>query len=147
MPFEGTMAVIASGLIGSGFIARTLYLRSKVQASQNWPQVMGTITESSVQEDSRGEGTNYEPRVEYEYSVNGVHYTGNRIGFTPNSYVRSRRAKQDIDPFPVNASVPVYFDPERPDQAVLVRYAPNMILGVTAGIIFLAIAVAGYLKL
>jgi len=145
--FESTAAIIASGLIGSVFIGRTLYLHAKVQASRDWPHVIGKITSANLTEDSRGEGTSYEAKVQYEYAVNGVHFTGDRIGFTPQSYVRSNRARQVLDMYRVNAAVTVYFDPAKPGQAVLEREAPNMILGLTAGIILLAIAVAGYLNL
>ena len=145
MPFESGIALIASGLIGSGFLARSLYLCAKVQTSQDWPHGLGKILAANLQTSSSGDGTTYAVEVQYEYCVNGVRYIGERIGFTPQTYIRFRRARQELDRYPVNSSVPVYYDPEKPADAVLQRQAPNTLLAVAAGIIFLAIAVGGWL--
>ncbi len=147
MSVENVLAVVASSLIGFVFIGRSLYHRAKVQASQNWPPVMGTIVEATLRKQSDGEGTTYAPQIRYDYVVNGVRYTSNRIAFTPQTYVRSKRAQQDLDRYPVNSAVTVYFDPAKPSDAVLQRNAPNTVLGLAAGIVLLAIAVAGALRL
>ena len=145
MAFENTIAVIASSLIGAGLVIYGLYQRAKVQASQNWPQVLGKVICANLKKMSDTEGTTYEAEVQYEYIVNGVRHIGKRIGFIRRTYVRSQRAEEERNQYPVNSSVAVYFDPDNPDDAVLVREARYSLIYVAGGIALLGIAMAGFL--
>jgi hypothetical protein len=49
----------------------------------------------------------------------------------------------ELERYPVTSSVTVYFDPERPADAVLAREDPNYLIAVIGGIILLGIVVAG----
>ena len=144
-----TIGLVMSTLTGTGLLLVGLYQRRKIWVSQDWPQTVGTITKARVEkEESIGEygnSTSYSPRVEYDYVVNGVRLTGKKIGFGRHAYMRARRAEADLSRYPLNSTVTVFFDPEKPSDAVLVKEAPSSMMLIIGGILILGITVAGLL--
>ena len=57
------------------------------------------------------------PRVRYQYSVNGVEYSGHALSFG-RSYSRGD-IMQVSKKFPVGHTVAVYYDPANPERSVL----------------------------
>jgi hypothetical protein len=140
---EKGIAAISSLLIGSGLLAYGLYQRARLRASQSWPTVPGTIANAVLAKetstDENGTSTSYHADVRYQYAVNGVAYTGKRIGFIRHSYIRHSRAQAELDRYPVNSTVQVFFDPEKPSDAILVREAPSSFLYIGGGAVILAL--------
>jgi hypothetical protein len=101
--------------------------KKKAGASQGWPAVPGTIMVSEVREsrstDEDGHTSiAYYPRVEYSYTVNGAAFTGKQISFggtLGNS--NPSMAQGVIARYPANSPVTVYYNPEKPGDAVLER--------------------------
>ena len=143
MSFEFVMGMAAGSLIGGAFLVFGFYQRSRVRASQSWPQTMATITKAEIVEEKDRDSRGYVVNVLYGYTVDGVSYTGQRIGFGKRQYIRKKRAQAELQRYPVNSSVLVYFDPRKPADAVLVREYPDNLILVMGGIILLAIVVAG----
>ena len=79
--------------------------------------------------------------VTYSYVVNGIGYTGKRIRFNRRQYVLKSRAQKELDRYPVNTGVIVYFDPVNPGDAVLIREATDSTGLVVAGIALFIFAV------
>jgi len=79
--------------------------------------------------------------VTYSYVVNGIGYTGKRIRFNRRQYVLKSRAQKELDKYPVNSGVIVYFDPRKPAVAVLIREATDSTGLVVAGIALFIFAV------
>jgi hypothetical protein len=133
-------AEVSCALIGGGLLAVSLYQRSRLQASQSWQQVMGTITKAEVEIVRDADSSGYQVSVLYEYEVNGVRYMGKRIRFSDRSHARKKRAQAELDLYPVNSSVTVFFDPAKPSDAVLSREYPdrNMLMFFGVGLLVLA---------
>jgi len=143
MRTEMAIGMTAGGLTGAGLLAAGVYQRSRLAASQSWPQTTGTITAGSVATEYSNDSTGYSVALTYEYAANGVTYTGKRIGFSRRTYARRSRAQAALDRYPVNSSVIVYFNPEKPADAVLMRESPDSIVLTVGGIVLLGIVVAG----
>ncbi|BBB32603.1 hypothetical protein TTHT_1065 [Thermotomaculum hydrothermale] len=113
---------LAAGL-GSFFMWKSGM--KKVNASKKWPSVSGTITESKLitkrewDKKKKKYNNTYSYKIRYQYSVNNTDYEGNRVSFgrfTSNSkYVVKSKLKE----YPVNKKVNVFYNPEKPNEAVL----------------------------
>ena len=83
--------------------------------------MVGTILESRVQvrTTSSETGTEFDPIIRYRYRVQGQEYVNNtwqKIGNSP-----TRQEAQDIvDRYPQGKRTTVYYDPEDPQNSVLV---------------------------
>jgi hypothetical protein len=133
-------AEVSCALIGGVLLAVGLYQRSRLQASQSWQQAMGTITKAEIEIVRDADSSGYQVSVLYDYVVDGVHYAGKRIRFSDRSYVRKKRAQAELDRYPVNSSVLVYFDPAKPSDAVLSREYPDRIMLMISGMCLLVLA-------
>jgi hypothetical protein len=139
--FEKTVAAVSTTLIGSGLLIYGLHQRRKLLASQSWPQTTGTVTKADIAVERDTESTSYSVAVLYDYEVNGVRHTGKRIAFDRRTYARKKRAEAELGRYPPNSSVTVYFDPERPANAVLLRESPYSMLYIVLGICLLGLVV------
>ena len=111
----------ASGLWLYAFID----IQRKKKRSAHWPTVTGTITESSVAEHvSRDKDDNveirYVPQIAYGYRVGGREYHAATIkwGFS-QLYVDHEGPQKTLAKYPKGSSVPVFYDPADPSNAVL----------------------------
>lgn len=102
----------------------------KGTASQKWPTTNGTVIHSEVEKrtSTTGSGTNkkkkvtHHARVSYSYSVGGENYTANRVQFGQ----ASGNPHDIVSRYPKGKSITIYYDPETPDQAVLIPGANTM---------------------
>lgn len=99
---------------------------------------MGTVREAGLQ--NYPGDRNYHIQLLYEYEVSGVGYTGQRIEFGRRGYARRKSAQTQLAHYPVNSSVIVFFNPEKPDDAVLERNAPYSLFSLLMGMLSLAFA-------
>ncbi len=128
MAFESMAAIFSSTLIGLiMLISGGVYKRIRISASKSWQQVEGTIVHSGIERDAGADSNGYMVLVSYEYAVNGVPYTGSRVGFGKRFYLRRKSAEAVAAKYRVNFRVPVYFDPTKPDDALLARNYPDSI--------------------
>jgi hypothetical protein len=87
--------------------------------AHDWPKVPATITESSVREDTDGDGTSYLPEFSYRYSVAGrqycstIHTEGLPFPGTEDA------ARQMVKQFAAGSTVQVAVNPTNPSLAVL----------------------------
>jgi len=143
MRSEMAIGMTAGGLTGAGLLIAGIYQRNRVATSQSWPQTSATVTGGSIVTETSNDSTGYSVSLNYEYFANGVKYTGKRIGFTRRVFSRRHRAHAELERYPVDAVVTVYFNPAKPSEAVLVRSAPDSIVLIVMGIVLLGIIVAG----
>ena len=61
----------------------------------------------------------YEPVVEYAYSVKGVEYRGNKLFPGESLYFSQGAAQELLDQHPLNAYVPVKYNPDDPSISTL----------------------------
>ena len=143
MPFEKTIAMVSSALMGSGLLSYGLYQKHKVRESQGWTQTTGTVTKADLVHETGTDSSGYSIAVSYEYLVDGVRLAGNRIGFRQRSYLRKQRAETELARYPVGSDVEVFYDPANPGDAVLARESVDGVLLIVSGIVLLSIAIAG----
>ena len=148
MPVVPTV-IFATG--GAGLMFFGWWKRRKLQASMSWPQVTGTIIGGGIEksrerDDDGGYRATYTPKVQYRYVVEGITIVGSRIAHVERSYNSRWKAEAEVAPYPVDSPVVVYFNPQKPSEAVLVRKAPGAIIFLCAGIIILAVDVVAALK-
>jgi hypothetical protein len=138
---ESIVAAFSTAFIGVAMLGTGVYRRIRISASQRWRQVDGTIVRCGVELDPGPDSNGYMALVSYEYAVNGVAYTGSRVGFSEQFYVRRKNAEAVAARYPVGSRLPVYFDPAKPDDAVLERSYPDSIFLCVGGIVMLLLAV------
>jgi hypothetical protein len=68
-------------LVGFGLLGFGLWSARRSTQAAAWPTTPGTITQLSIQEHSDSEGTSYEVKVQYQYTVDGIAYEGSRLAF------------------------------------------------------------------
>jgi len=152
-----TFSLLLLGLVvfllcfgGSGGYVLFLSLsdKKKAGASQNWRSVPGKIVSSQIQtvthQTSDGPSSYLRLDAEYEYSVDGYPYVNNK--HTPGRIPKSipyRKATEVANRYAVGAVVPVYYNPQNPQESCLEREAPLSNLTLVIGIILLSIAACG----
>lgn len=112
---SGILLIILASL--AGLFLSIYATNSAVNAykSKNWPTVEGTIITSEVVRHSK-----YVPQVIYNYSVDTIVFSSEKISLTPTAqYKYKDDAAKITDKYPVNTKVKVYYDPNRFDFALL----------------------------
>lgn len=101
------------------------YLKEK--ASEGWAEVPGKVLESRIeQSEKKSQKTSerryrYEPVVLYQYEVDGKTRSGNSLVLNSNPLDTRTEAEELLEDFQVGNEVPVFFNPENPDESCLVR--------------------------
>lgn len=92
-------------------------------SSDRWPSTMGTIVASSVHRvrDSSRERKRkfYQAEVRYEFTVNGITFSGDCVSFGNRSAAISPFKEQLEDRFRRGKAVSVSYNPRNPKQCVL----------------------------
>ncbi len=101
----------ATVIIGSDMIADI--------GTRNWESADGIVENSYVSTSTDGEGgTTYCLHVDYQYTVDGRVYDGNRISYSADNSCNSWSANSDDD-YPEGKKITVYYDPSNPSESVL----------------------------
>ena len=112
--------------VGIGLFAlfRGLVQYRTGKASSGWPSVKGKVTlatvnvTSSTDEDG-STSKRYSPRVEYTYSVSGRNHSGSQVVIGSQATYGSRAGAEAKLTYRSGQQVDVYYNPEKPSQAVL----------------------------
>src|SRR5215207_4543380 len=108
------------------FLGIILFTRRKVAQASNWPFTMGRVTLSTLEMRSSSEGgsTPY-PVVHYSYQAIGQPYQGSKVMAGPD--VGGSGAHKVVARYPAGAQVMVYYNPQKPSEALLERSMPGFI--------------------
>lgn len=117
----GFSALLVDGIL----LGIIFFTRRKVAEAGTWPSTLGTVTSSTVERRSSGDGYSYYPVVHYTYQAIGQSYQGNRI--MPGPQVGGSGAQNIVARYPAGAQVMVYYDPNKPSESVLERSLPGYI--------------------
>jgi hypothetical protein len=103
-----------------GFFVLAARLHRAVAATRTWPAVTGRITASRLVPGRRTAAAD----VAYAYAIGGRTYTGNRVQVAHRLgdfliAMSHRHAQTLLERYPPDATVLVYYDPARPEEAVL----------------------------
>lgn len=89
--------------------------RDQAADTLKWPSAQGVITDSSVTESHDKDGDREKhASVEYTYAVNGKSYKGHDV-----NVAASGDADQIAAKYPKGKQVSVYYNPQKPEEAVL----------------------------
>lgn len=95
------------------------------QQSTQWPTVLGVITISELGKhvdrdtDTRATSTTYRADITYDYVVDDVVYVNGNVYFGSMQSSDPTAARMLLKRYPVEKRVTVYYNPARPQQAVL----------------------------
>jgi hypothetical protein len=103
-----------------------------------WPTSQGTVFYSSTQ--PCGKPDSYLPVVRYRYKAGEVVYGAQRIAFGHSGCGSKSQAEAIAARYKVDAGVTVYYNPESPNESVLlVNEVPgDTWLGIALGLLFFA---------
>lgn len=125
-----TELILTVGIIGFVFVilnviflAMIFFMRRRMAVVSQWPSTMGTVNTSYLERRSSSDGgsTNY-PVVQYSYQVGGQAYQGMKIA--PGPDVGGTGAGKVVARYPAGAQVMVFYNPQKPSEAVLETKAP-----------------------
>jgi hypothetical protein len=132
---------ILLALIGLVLTAWACYCYVSADASASWAKTEGQVVESRLHVGSGDETSEtYWAIVVYEYSVDGVEYSSDRISFglSRNSSGGEEETRSAVKRYPKGSTVTVYYDPEDPASATLERQvSPTAHYVLLAGLAFL----------
>src|ERR1051325_5474763 len=149
---DQTLAAIALGSFGLLVLAITLASRREAAAMKRWPIAKGRVLAAHVKAHRDVAGgssssggahmTLYKPVVQYEYTVDGKRYRGERITQSPGlDRGVPEFAEQIVRRYAEGSDVDVRYNPKRPNEAVLEPRVPrSWTFAVGIGVALLAVA-------
>ena len=122
----GSCVTLIFGIIGVALLIKHFRDKKKAEESQSWASTSGQITESYVrrQDSVDNEGystTTYYPEIRYSYEALGREYIGDQVAFGGSVGGTKTRAHDGLANYPVGRNVIVFYEPSRPEEAVLER--------------------------
>jgi len=128
------------------FLLGAILLLGRHWTTYDWPSTLGTVERASVTPvgdpaDSRAPGERFRPLVTYRYTVAETDITGSRVTVFDWVYRNEERVRKRLSDAGIRNGerVPVYYDPEDPENAVLVRGVPWDRLEVHLGLLFMVV--------
>lgn len=99
-------------------------MRKLAASSVDWPAVPGLITHSELEarrnKVGTGKKTRYTINIVYEFVVNDKVFHNDVVRFDQGS-LSTNRKQLLVSAYPVGKRVEVFYNPDDPDQSVLVR--------------------------
>ena len=130
------------------FVVMSFQEQNLAREVANWPATKGTIVESAYDTDHDGSDTTYTINVRYTFEVNGKEYVGTKLfpGNSRRGYGYRRNVEKALESYPKDQEVTVYYDPEQPGRAGLLR-EPEMseYFTIAIGMLFALIGLCGTL--
>lgn len=115
----------------------------------SWHETGGTVVKSGVVlgesvfggDDEQGQSQPmYSPDISYTYQVENMLYTSDRDSFAgKSSYSKAEKAELIAAKYPDGSKVTVFYNPSKPEEAVLERSAKGSAVLLVAGIVFLIV--------
>jgi hypothetical protein len=93
---------------------------SAIRSSTKWPHTEGKITGSRLVRNYDCNGLpGYHYAVSYEYAVDARDFISDAVRSGKFYYLSKKTAQRTVETYPIGKSVPVYYDSEYPECAVL----------------------------
>ena len=110
-------------LLAAIFIVVGIVNRNKAKKAGGWPSVQGKVIDAHLEESKSTDtedftSVNYRPSVTYQFEVNGQTYKASKTGVIAVNYDQ-KTAQKKLDAFPVGSALTVYYNPEKPEDALL----------------------------
>jgi hypothetical protein len=117
-----TFGVFLSGitaLAGLGLLVKALRDRIKTNRAQSWPTAEGKVLESKLREVRDDDSRTWGVHIVYEYCVNGETYRSDVWRLEAGSSSFTGNAEKVIARYPAGSTVPVFYNPDAPQDALL----------------------------
>ncbi len=108
--------------IGLGFMGLTAAqeLQQRGESSRVWPSSTAKIKSAVIRSDRGDEGKIWlTPVIDYEYEVDGLKYTGSRIGYHGFQSAKLEDVRSVVSRYPAGSNTKVYYDPKEPSECTL----------------------------
>lgn len=124
-------------LVGLYFLVPSLLDMKEWRDSQDWPSTVGEVVDVKIEIITTSDGADrYAPNITYQYFVNDQMYTKRRVRVSDNSsYADEASARREADRYVADPQLIVYYDPERPERAVLDRQPPDKTKMIFGGVL------------
>ena len=147
--------LVLLGLATAVFGVYFIFLGNEAGA---WRETQGTVVSATVESRTsmrsqsagqRQRQREFYPSFTYRWTVDGTTYTGSRyqLGANAESYYFADRekAREEVEKHPAGTAIPVFYDPDDPSQAVLVRaVSAGVYVPLPLGLIMMALGVLGW---
>jgi hypothetical protein len=139
-------------VFGTGWTLLMLHLSWKAMRSSNWREADGKIMSVDVKEhvsNTKGAPRRYYTvAVACQYAVGGKTYETSRLSYGgQRSHGRRDAAEEEAKNYQPGSRITVYYDPDKPDDAVLkTGTSIGLWFGLCFGIIVLGFGVVGIIK-
>ncbi len=129
-------------ILGASVSLIGLYDFYKVMCAKSWEQTTGVVKKASVTEIKSGATSSYIPELIYEYTVDNVAFSSDRIFFGFVSNLSEFEANQCVTKHSIGSKLTVYFNKSYPEMSVLsvISIKPS-VLKLWVGILPLVIGV------
>jgi hypothetical protein len=109
---------LAFGALAAGITVRLVEAYQASIRSRTWMTTRGQITHSeTVWVGARARSPR--PKIHYTYEVGGTNYEGRRFEFEFRHLYSREAVDQILKEYPVGATLPVYYDPDKPQDSTL----------------------------
>lgn len=110
---------VAVAVAGPALIGYAYYADQRDRPSLQWPKVTGTVMHCVELHHWSRRNTYYSVDITYTYLVNGQRFTSRQIALWSDDW-HGQDTGDFVAAHPVNKAVDVYYDPQKPGNAVLV---------------------------
>lgn len=135
------LVFLGVSMLGLFIFVAALRKFKQAETSQCWSGTQGRVIESRLETHTSLDSDDIESRVYraivvYAYSVMGHNFTGNRVAFGVRSLSRYA-ASTVLERYPLDRQITVYYNPDKPGQAVLKRVCVNGMLQIVIGMLLI----------
>lgn len=111
-------------ILGASFFVFSIYPILQYQKTSSWPAVEGVITASQLRDGGAlflGMGSVYHADITFDYVVDGIKYSGNRIqyGIGGKSYIFKQFALRTVERYPVGKTTSIHYNPGNPTDEIV----------------------------
>lgn len=126
-------------LAGLGLLVLGVVRYTEGKASNSWTEVPAKVESADMgRTKNKTAGSRYHAHVTYTYEVKGVSYTSRLVGLAGQESGSESHAQKLLKQYPVGSIVKAYYDPGRPEKAVLIRGVGSSVWVVfVVGVVFL----------
>jgi hypothetical protein len=133
-----TVMSVSFLLVGLLLVGKALLPVWHSWKSENWPSTTGVVKKASVKEaaistlDCSLSCFVYSVSVVYWYAIDGIQFLSDRVQFGDELHTVEEIARDDASDYVSWKAVKVYYDPQKPEKAVLKPGAFRLDYGVLA---------------
>jgi uncharacterized membrane protein len=114
-----TLILILTGL---GLVVLGVVRVKEGLASNDWTEVAAKVQSTELAKTRKKSGSyRYHAHITYQYEVQGVPYTGRQVGLAGQGSGSESHAKKLLGQYANGTTVKAYYDPAKPENAVLIR--------------------------